>query len=398
VFTEQKHPRAPKGSQGGGEFAPAKQSSKGGTGKPGGSAKTSTHHTAAHHSDVLGYDGKTGTGYGSKNGDARVHKLQQALNRMGITDADGKKLVDDGKLGPKTTAAVKAAQKRLGLPQDGKVTPKLLAALTKAKAMPKRSAGLDLCVRSFGFETRAKSDDGRTLEGYAATFNTPTRIRDLKGDFDEVIRPGAFKRSLDVRTPILQWDHGKDPSIGTVPIGAFEDVREDGNGLYVRARLFDHPGVERVRQAIAGGAVTGMSFRFGVPDKGDAWSRQDSGVELREIRDADIHECGPVAFPAYDTTSVSVRSLLAGLDPEERQALVRELAADVRAHLDADDGMTWDDAERLAADLDEDLTGGSDARSVDRGDPDADARNGDASHSPDELRTVERALKALGAI
>jgi HK97 family phage prohead protease len=183
------------------------------------------------------------------------------------------------------------------------------------------------CVRSFDFEARAKGD-GRTLEGFAATYNTRARIRDLQGDFDEVILPGAFTRSIASRTPVMQWDHGKDPRVGTVPIAKIEHLDPDhAKGLFVRARLFDNPVVEPVRQAIAEGAVKGMSFRFGVPEGGHTWTRQDSGVELREIRDADVHELGPVVFPAYDTTSVSVRSLLAQLDPDEYRAMLRELAA-----------------------------------------------------------------------
>ena len=186
-----------------------------------------------------------------------------------------------------------------------------------------------MCLRSFDFETRTQSDDGRTLEGYAAVFNSPTKIRDLQGEFEESIAPGAFARSLSARTPILQWDHGRDPAVGTAPIGDIEDVREDSRGLYVRARMYDHPSTERVRLAIKGRSVKGMSFRFSVPDGGDHWSKRD-GVERREIRDVDIAELGPVAFPAYDTTSVTVRSLLAGLAPDEYRALLEELAADLR--------------------------------------------------------------------
>lgn len=185
-------------------------------------------------------------------------------------------------------------------------------------------------VRSFDFDYRDKSGDGRTLEGYAAVFNSPSRIRDLQGDFDEIILPGAFTRSLESRTPVLQWDHGKDPRIGTAPIGSIEDLREDDHGLYVRARLFDHPDIERVRLAIEGRAVKGMSFRFEVPSNGDTWTKRSGEPDLREIRDADVHELGPVVFPAYDTTSVSVRSLLAQLDPDEYRTLLRELAAMLR--------------------------------------------------------------------
>lgn len=186
-----------------------------------------------------------------------------------------------------------------------------------------------MCIRSVDF-TSDSSGDGRTLEGYAAIFGSPTRIRSWEGDFEETIAPGAFARSLTERTPVLQYDHGKDARVGSVPIGAIDEVREDAKGLYVRARLYDNPVVEPVRQAIAGRSIRGMSFRFEVPTGGDVWTDRDT---KREIRDADVHELGPVVFPAYDTTTVTVRSLLAQLDPGERDALVREVAELLRADL-----------------------------------------------------------------
>lgn len=207
-----------------------------------------------------------------------------------------------------------------------------------------------VCLRAFDFRFDSRSSDGRTLEGYAAVFGTSARIADLQGDFDEVIVRGAFTRSLSQRTPVLQFEHGRDPRVGAVPIGAIDDLDEDEQGLHVRATLFDNPVVEPVRQAIAGRAIKGMSFRFSVPDGGDKWARNGK-YDRREVRDADVFELGPVVFPAYDATTVGVRSLLAHLDPEERRALVRELAAEVR----------------LAVDL-EDLTGRPDAWSAGGGD------------------------------
>jgi HK97 family phage prohead protease len=237
---------------------------------------------------------------------------------------------------------------------------------------------LGLCVRSFGFEFEQRAAaDGRTLEGYAAVFDTPTTIRDVGGDFEETILPGAFKRSLAERMPILQWDHGKDPRIGTAPIGAIENLSEDSRGLHVRARLFDHPDIERVRLAIEGRAVTGMSFRFGVPEGGDEWPSRDK----RNIRDADVHELGPVAFPAYDTTSVTVRSLLAQLDPDEHRALIRELAAEVR----------------LAVDL-TDLTVATGTRSADDGDPGTEPGNGEAPPVSNRQRLDDGALRLRGIL
>lgn len=127
-WLEAEYNRVPAGSDAGGEFAPAgaaQQSKK----------KAPAKRAPAKPSGELGYDGKTGAGYGTKGGDARVKSLQQALNRLGLKDADGKPLAVDGKFGPKTTAAVKALQKSLGLEQTGKVTPALIAKASKAKSL-----------------------------------------------------------------------------------------------------------------------------------------------------------------------------------------------------------------------------------------------------------------------
>jgi len=178
------------------------------------------------------------------------------------------------------------------------------------------------CYRAVEF--RAENGDGHTLEGYAAVFDTPTRIDSWEGQFDEVVARGAFNRTLNARRPVLQFDHGQDARTGSVPIGAFEELREDNRGLYVRARLFDNPVVEPIRQAIAGGAIDGMSFRFRVND--DRWDRRTGDVDLRTIREVELYELGPVVFPAYESTTVGVRSMLAHLDERERQSLLRELA------------------------------------------------------------------------
>lgn len=128
-WTEALHPRAagkfaPKGSQG--THAPAQPAAaKGGAGHKAGGGKGD--------SESLSFNGKTGAGYGKKGGDQRVHGLQSELNRLGFADSSGKALKLDGKLGPKTTAAIKRAQRSLGLKPDGIATPALLSKLKSAK-------------------------------------------------------------------------------------------------------------------------------------------------------------------------------------------------------------------------------------------------------------------------
>ncbi|WP_067483781.1 peptidoglycan-binding domain-containing protein [Actinomadura hibisca] len=90
---------------------------------------------------AMAYDPKrkTGPGYGQKGGDPKVKEVQQLLAKLGLTDASGKPLALDGKLGPKTTEAIKAAQRKYGMKPDGKVTPSVLAKLKKAKPRTKTS-------------------------------------------------------------------------------------------------------------------------------------------------------------------------------------------------------------------------------------------------------------------
>jgi peptidoglycan hydrolase-like protein with peptidoglycan-binding domain len=121
-----KHPRAAAGAAGGGQFAPLSYDSK----------------------------SKTGTGYGKAGGDDRVRAAQEALRKAGLTDADGNPLKLDGKLGPKTTAAIKAYQRAHGIkPADGKITPSLLSSLKKGGGP---SAGPHKKARLVGKKTSLK--------------------------------------------------------------------------------------------------------------------------------------------------------------------------------------------------------------------------------------------------
>lgn len=199
----------------------------------------------------------------------------------------------------------------------------------------------DLC-RSVSFTQRDADEpnDGFTLDGYGAVFNSPTRIDSWEGCFDEVINPGAFKKSLRERTPRMQFDHGHHPLIGSIPIGRFDTVEEDSHGLHVVGRLSDNWLIEPVRMAIADGGIDGMSFRFSVirdewrdPDgkliKNDEelWdalfdgSRDDALVITRTLKEVRVTEVGPVVWPAYDDTSVGVRSGKITIDLGSRESL-----------------------------------------------------------------------------
>jgi HK97 family phage prohead protease len=194
------------------------------------------------------------------------------------------------------------------------------------------TAPKDDLTRNAPFEvTRADADgDGLTLEGYAAVFDTPTRIDSWEGKFDEVIARGAFTKTIKERSPVLQFDHGQHPLLGSLPLGSIQTLREDEHGLHVKARLSNNWLIEPVRDAIADGAVDGMSFRFSVVR--DEWDH-DTDPEVRTVREVKLYELGPVVFPAYESTSVGVRArkVAADLsDPELRHELAQLFASGTR--------------------------------------------------------------------
>lgn len=247
-----------------------------------------------------------------------------------------------------------------------------------------------ICLRAVEFRATEPVGDGRNLTGYAAVFDSPTMIRDWLGTYEETISRGAFKKTLRNKTPVMQFDHGRDPATGTVPIGSIQELSEDDTGLFVRGRLYDNPKVEPIRQAIAGESIDGMSFRFEVTR--EEWRDVNgnklkldqvddmlwAGVEglKRNITEIDpLHELGPVVFPAYNSTSVGVRSMLAQLAGDERKTLIRELAAELRR-------------------FPQDFTGRS-TRGVGGGEPGVNPGNGSAPTPPPE--TLLRHKRAVDA-
>jgi len=219
------------------------------------------------------------------------------------------------------------------------------------------TTSLDLC-RSVPFtQIRADGDgagDGRTLEGYAAVFGQRAEIDSWEGTFFETVRKGAFRKTIRERTPVMQFDHGRHPLIGSIPIGRIDDLREDDEGLFVSARVTDNWLIQPIRDAIAEGQIDGMSFRFEVvreewrDGKGKVipaselmellWSPGDRGPLERELIEVKTPELGPVVFPAYRGTTVGVRDAARILDDKDLIREYREALAKNQQPGDIPDG------------------------------------------------------------
>ncbi|HYJ81862.1 MAG TPA: HK97 family phage prohead protease [Allosphingosinicella sp.] len=115
--------------------------------------------------------------------------------------------------------------------------------------------------------------------GYAAVFGRTDRGGD-------VVRPGAFRRSLGRRSaavPLL-WQH--DPER---PVGRIEYLKEDRRGLRVIARLSGGEAGRRAAALLREGKVAGLSFGYRV--------RKASGSAPRELEDVELVEVSLVTLP-----------------------------------------------------------------------------------------------------
>lgn len=186
-------------------------------------------------------------------------------------------------------------------------------------------------------------NDGLTIEGYGAVFSSVTQIDSWEGTFEEEIVPGAFRKSLRERTPKMQFDHGRHPLLGSLPLGRWTNAEEDARGLLVTGRLTDNWLTQPFRDAIAAGAVEGMSFRFEVVreqwfDKDGKRLKDEELADLlwrgsgdrgpirRKLVEVKVSEVGPVTWPAYEDTEVGVRSL------DGRKTVIIDLARLMTGH------------------------------------------------------------------
>lgn len=219
----------------------------------------------------------------------------------------------------------------------------------------------DISIRSGG--------DGRTVEAYAAIFDSPAAIRDQDGEYEEIIDPTAFNRAIGLarkrsggfNIPVM-FNHGMTlfhtPSeAGTMPIGVAEEIVADKRGLFTRSRYNTTPLADAALENIRDGSISAYSFAGvfkeskPVPPRG---GRYRAGVDgtLPSVRRmvSTLREFGPTPFPAYAGASViGVRAeqllpLLSGLNRDEFDRLAELFRTSTPDAGQLDDCGTPDDS------------------------------------------------------
>lgn len=179
----------------------------------------------------------------------------------------------------------------------------------------------NLEIRSFNIELRDEPES-RHIEGYGSVFNE--RSLDL-GGFVEMIAPGAFDGVIERSDVKCYLDHNPEKGIlarSRNGKGSLSLV-VDENGLKYS---FDAPKTnlgDEVVEGLKRGDYSQSSFAFTVDD--EVWTKEADGTYLRTItKIGGLYDVSIVANPAYEGTSVALRSLDAFKAQEEIPAEVKE--------------------------------------------------------------------------
>ena len=147
------------------------------------------------------------------------------------------------------------------------------------------------------------SATGKTLHGYAAVFNSEANL----GTFSEVLRPGVFAKSLATGSNVRAlYHHDGSALLGTTRGGTLE-LREDAKGLAFTLKLPETTHGKDLAILVDRGDVSGCSFGFRVAPGGDRWEQRGSTM-VRELLEVELIEVTLTADPAYQDTSVAMRS------------------------------------------------------------------------------------------
>jgi HK97 family phage prohead protease len=151
-------------------------------------------------------------------------------------------------------------------------------------------------------EHRADANGKLTVSGYAAVFG---EVADIGGWFKEVVARGAFTNTLRTADVRAYFDHDTGRVLGRLSAGTLR-CEEDDKGLRVEIDLPDTTDGRDVKTLVERGDVSGMSFRFEAVRQ--EW---DETVDppKRTLLEVRLGEVSIVSEPAYDGTTVALRSL-----------------------------------------------------------------------------------------
>lgn len=161
----------------------------------------------------------------------------------------------------------------------------------------------DIERRFVSTEVRVVSVKGKPhIRGYGAVFDEYSQ--DL-GGFREIIKPGAFTRTLQKADVRSLWNHDPLWVLGRNRAGTLS-LSQDAEGLRYDVVPPDAQWARDLLMSIKRGDVSASSFGFKTVR--DSWAKDKDGNPVRRLLEVKLFDVGPVTFPAYPQTSAEVRA------------------------------------------------------------------------------------------
>ena len=176
-------------------------------------------------------------------------------------------------------------------------------------------------LRSFqNFEIRAKEDgeeksEDMTIEGVACVFDTETTLFEWNDiEYKEKVDKNAF-READITDVIFNYNHGGRVYARTRNDSLHLEVKEDGLHVLISLNPEDE-GHKQLYRDIKSGLIDKMSYAYTVSEES-----YDIDTHVRTVlKIKKLYDVSAVDFPAYDSTSISARSVL-DLEKSEMEKL-----------------------------------------------------------------------------
>ena len=170
--------------------------------------------------------------------------------------------------------------------------------------------------REFAGRVELRDNEGGGLPdivGLAAPFynaeNRGTEYELWAGAVERIM-PTAFDQSLSDEDDIYaSFNHNADNVLGRIGATTLRLSKSTAGLEYAIRANEDSPFYRDLISRIARGDIGGSSITFSVRADGAAWikSDEDDVPDVRELRNIQLYELGPVVSPAYTATATGLR-------------------------------------------------------------------------------------------
>jgi|GEM_PF-6833979 len=152
---------------------------------------------------------------------------------------------------------------------------------------------------------QTSSDGSRTISG-AIFYNVPS---DDLGGFKEILAPGVFSDSVNGDVLCLR-DHDQSILLGRTKAKTLT-LTDAADALRFVCKLPDTTQANDLAESIARKDLDSNSFGFRTLK--DDWGTDSEGNVIRTLLKVQLFEISPCSFPAYPSSTVSIRSCPAAL-------------------------------------------------------------------------------------